>query len=113
METQRRTARVLTQLEEATTNQRQVDNGAVMGETKQEEALSKVPDVPIPAEAMTELGVKDELKNVDMHMAADQMFVPPLTPDSAKRGPTESASASSKRMKSETLSQGWCAQVRP
>ena len=50
---------------------------------------------------MTELGVKDELKNVDMHMAAEQMFVPPLPPESAKRGSTESASASSKRMKSE------------
>ena len=49
--------------------------------------------------------MKDELKNVDMHMAAEQIFVPPLPPESAKRGSTESASASSKRMKSETLSQ--------
>ena len=96
---------LLTQLEEVTTNHRKVDDGAVMGETKQEEALSKLPDVLVPAEAMTELGVKDELKNVDMHMAAEQMFVPPQAPESSKRGSTESASASSKRMKSETPSQ--------
>ena len=38
----------------------------------QEEALSNLPDVLVPADAMTELGVKDELKNVDMHMAAEQ-----------------------------------------
>ena len=76
-----------------------------MRETKQEEALSKLPDVPVPTEAMTELGVKDELKNVDMHTAAQQIFLPPLLPDSAKRESTESASASSMRMKSETLSQ--------
>ena len=104
---------LLTQLEEVTTNQRKVDNGAVMGERKQEESLSNLPDVPVPAEAMTELGVKDELKNVDVHMAAEQMFVLPLPPDGAKRGSTESASAPSMRMKSETLSQSWCAQVRP
>ena len=104
---------LLTQLEEVTTNQRKVDDGAVMGETLQEKALSKLPDVLVPAEAMTELRAKDELKNVDMHMAAKQMFVPPLPPESAKRWSTESASASSKRMKSETLSQSWCAQVRP
>ena len=48
-------------MEEVTTKQRQVDNGAVMGETKQEGALSKLPDVLVPAEAMTELGVKREL----------------------------------------------------
>ena len=95
---------LLTQLEEVTTNQRKVDEGAVMGKTKQEEALSELPDVPVPAEAMTS-GGKDELQNVDMHMAAEQMFVPPLPPDSAKRRSTESASASSKRMKSETPSQ--------
>ena len=77
---------LLTQLEYVTTNQRKVDNGAVMDETKQEEALSKLPDVPVPAEAMTELGVKDELKNVDMHMAAEQMFVPPLPLDCAQEG---------------------------
>ena len=104
---------LLTQLEEVTTNQRKVDNGAVMGERKQEESLSNLPDVPVPAEAMTELGVKDELKNVDVHMAAEQMFVPPLPPGGAKTGSTESASSSSKRMKSETLSQSWCAQVWP
>ena len=46
---------LLTQLEGVTTNQRKVDDGAVMGETKQEEALSKLPDVLVPAEAMTEL----------------------------------------------------------
>ena len=51
---------LLTQLEEVTTNQRKVDNGAVMGETKQEEALSKLPDVP--AEAMTELGGEGRAK---------------------------------------------------
>ena len=49
---------LLTQLEEVMTNERKVDNGAVMRETKQEEALSKLPDVPVPMEAMTELGVK-------------------------------------------------------
>ena len=38
---------------------------------------------------MTELGVKNELKNVDMDMAAEQMFVLPLPPDSAKRWSTE------------------------
>ena len=46
-------------------------------------------------------------------MVAEQMFVPPLPPDSAKRVSTESASASSKRMKFETFSQSLCAQVRP
>ena len=56
-----------------------------MGEVKQEEALSKLPDVPVPAEAKAEVGMKDELKNVDMHRAAEQMFVPPLPLDSAKR----------------------------
>ena len=91
------------QLEEVTTNQRKVDNGAVTGDTKQEEALSRLTDVSVQAEAMTELGVKEEQKNVDMHMAAEQMFVPPLPPDSAKK----------KSTKSETLSQSWCAQVRP
>ena len=93
---------LLTQLEEATTNQRKDDSGAVTGEAKQEEALSKLPDVPVPAEAKTEVGVKDELKNMDMHMAAEQMFVPPLPLDSAKRA---SAGASRKHMNSETLSQ--------
>ena len=96
---------LLTQLEEATTNQKKDDNGAVTGEAMQEEALSKLPDVPVPAEAKTEVVVRDELKNVDMHRAAEQMFVPPLPLDSAKRASAESASASSKRMKSETLSQ--------
>ena len=82
---------LLTQLEEATTNQRKDDSGGVTGEAKQ-------------AEAKTELGVKDEPKKVDTHMAAEQMFGPPLPLDSAKRTSAESASASSKRMKPETLS---------
>ena len=86
---------LLTQLEEVTTNQRKVDNGAVMGETKEEEAVSKLPDVPVPAEAMTELGGEGRAKERDMHMAAEQMFVLPVPPDSAKRRFTVSASASS------------------
>ena len=101
---------LLTQLEEATTNQRKDHKGAVKGEAKQEEAVSKLPDVPVPAEAKTEV-VKDELENVDMHMAAEQIFVPPPPLDSATRASVESASAT-KRMKSETLGQSWCAQVR-
>ena len=88
---------LLTQPEEGTTNQRTEDNGLVTGEAKQEGALSKLPDVPVPVEAKTGVVVKDERKNVDMHMAAEQMFVPPL--------PLDSGSASSKHMKSETLSQ--------
>ena len=62
---------LLTQLEEATTNQMQDDNGAVTGEAKQEEALSKLPHIPPKTEVV-------KLKNVDMHMAAEQIFVPPL-----------------------------------
>ena len=63
------------------------------GEAKQEEAQSKLPDVIVPAEAKTEVEVKDELEDVDMHVAAEQMFVPPLPLDSAKRALAESASA--------------------
>ena len=59
------------------------------GEAKQEEALSKLPHIPPKTEVV-------KLKNVDMHMAAEQMFVPPLPLDSATRASTESASASSK-----------------
>ena len=46
---------LLTQLEEATTNQRNDANGALTGEAKQEEALSSLPDVPVPGEAKTEV----------------------------------------------------------
>ena len=64
---------------------------------------------PVPAEANTEVVAKDEQKHVDMHVDAEQMFVPPLPLDCAKRASAEFASASSKRMKSETLSQSLCA----
>ena len=67
------------------------------GEAKQEEGLSKLPDVLVPAEAKTEVGVKDELKNVDMHRAAEQIFVPPLPLDSAKSLQAHRASAKNPR----------------
>ena len=55
---------LLAQQEEATTNQRKGDSGPLTGEAKQDEALSNLPDVLVPAEAKTEVVVKDELNNV-------------------------------------------------
>ena len=102
--------RLLTKLEEVTTNQGEDDKGALTGEAKQEEVLARR---PCPSgDEDREVVVKNELKHVDMHMATEQMFVLPLPPDSVKRASAESASSSSKRMKSLTLSQSWCAHVR-